>query len=339
MQVGERAALRHLIARRVDVEGVDLVEIDVPGCLGRDDNGVIAPAVGGVVLPGAAPDRAIARGQAISAGARGPGVGGVEGETVLPAARRHQVGFVIVAVVRSDEVAARRMDAFLRRDAVAVDIRQGGIIASVQVGENLHRRRIDVGRVGIEHDGERNGVSRDLIHVDMTHGVVRIHAIDRQRRVHIHRVGAGGGHGGIESRVAGGICPVEIGRGAIGVVNLEVILDRPGRRRGEACDPELVVPALGEESERNGNVGAGGRLVENAAATLVARVASALELVAAVDRDRAAGVEVIQRRPHGAAAVRDRIGRNVPGIADLGLGRARENPEQNDEEIVEACVS
>ncbi len=118
----------------------------------------------------------------------------------------------------------------------------------------------------------------------------------------------------------------------IGVINLEVIFDRAGRGRGKTGDPELVVPALGEKAERNGNIRAGGRLVEDAAATLVAWIAAALELVAVVDRDYAARLEVIQRRAHGVAAVRHRVRRDVPGIAELGLGRAREDPEQNEEE-------
>ncbi len=85
---------------------------------------------------------------------------------------------VIVTVVCSDEVTARRVDAFLGRDAVAVRVGQGRVIAPIQVSEDLDRGRVNIGYVRPKNDCKRNGLTGDFVDVNMRGRIVRVHLVD-----------------------------------------------------------------------------------------------------------------------------------------------------------------
>ena len=126
VQIGKRAALVHLIAACVDIERVDLVKIDVARPFWGNGEGMIAPAIRGVIIPGAAAVQPIACGQPV-----GAGLLRVERRVVLPAARKHGVRFVIMTIIRADDIAVRRTDPLFGGNAVSIGIGQRRVIAAV----------------------------------------------------------------------------------------------------------------------------------------------------------------------------------------------------------------
>ena len=118
VEVGEGAALVIIGALRADVHRVQLVEGDVAGLGGRDDDGVVAAAIARIPEPVGVAGHLVARRQTI-----GAGLLRVKREGVLAGrpAGGHGVSLVIVAVVAGcNGVAVRRHDAVF--DAVAVGI-------------------------------------------------------------------------------------------------------------------------------------------------------------------------------------------------------------------------
>ena len=67
-KVGESAPLAGLVARGVHIERVEFVKLDSPRLRGRNDDGMVAPAICGVVNPVRAANEFIAGGEAVGAG-------------------------------------------------------------------------------------------------------------------------------------------------------------------------------------------------------------------------------------------------------------------------------
>ena len=66
VQISESAALGHLVARGINIQGIDLIEVDVAGILWRNYNCVIPAPRRSVIVPSATSDEPVACTEAVS---------------------------------------------------------------------------------------------------------------------------------------------------------------------------------------------------------------------------------------------------------------------------------